>query len=173
MWWGPVCVGLFQKTFAVITFTRSLSKTQEEENGIFVLTEARWKLSGSDFTDLASVGPQAIGSEGLAPDQDRVLSDSVGRLQQGLHAERHCLHTLPVPVPLKQGTVQWRDDHLIAKHLRGMRNWLENVTINNVYPDRKHLKSRDLLLFLFSELAAFKFWPAEEKKQSVDVTLDG
>lgn len=47
------------------------------------------------------------------------------------------------------------------------------LRVNTVYPDRKHLKSRDLLLFLFSELAAFKFWPAEEKKLSVDVTLDG
>lgn len=67
---------------------------------------------------LATVSPQAVGSDGFAPNQDRVLSDAVGRLQQGLHTERHCLHTLPVPVPLEQGTVQWWDDHFIAKNLQ-------------------------------------------------------
>ena len=29
MWWGRVCVGLFQKTSAMMTLTHSLSKTQE------------------------------------------------------------------------------------------------------------------------------------------------
>lgn len=71
------------------------------------------------FTDLATIGTQAICSNGFAPNQDSVLSNSIRRIQQRLHTERHCLHTIPVPVPLKQGTIQRRDDHLIAKHLQG------------------------------------------------------
>lgn len=77
-----------------------------------------------DFTNLPTVGSQTIGGEGFAPNQDGVLSDSVGRLQQRLHTERHCLHTLPVPVPLKQGTVQRGNDHLIAKHLQEVNRCL-------------------------------------------------
>lgn len=85
-----------------------------------------------DFTDLAAVGSQAVGGEGFAPNQDSVLSDSVGRLQQRLHAERHCLHTLPVPVPLKQGTVQRGNDHLIAKHLQeAKRMFILGVRVKN------------------------------------------
>lgn len=67
---------------------------------------AAFNCNQSFTTDLATVCTKAISSERFAPNQNSVLPDSVGRLQQGLHAERHCLHTLSVPVPLEQGTVQ-------------------------------------------------------------------
>lgn len=87
-------------------------------------------------SDLSAVGAQAVGGERLAADQDGVFSDAVGRLQQGLHAERHCLHTLAVAVPLEQGAVQRRDHHLAAKHLRWRPNKRKFLTNAFIFRDR-------------------------------------
>lgn len=67
---------------------------------------------------LATVDSQTICSERFSSNQHSVLTNTVRRLEQGLHTKRNSLHAFPVPVPLKQSAVQRRDEHLIPRHLK-------------------------------------------------------
>lgn len=58
---------------------------------------------------LATIDSQAVGSERFSSHQHGVLSDTVRRVEQGIHTKRDGLHALPVPVPLKQTSIQRRD----------------------------------------------------------------
>ena len=70
------------------------------------------------FTYLSTICTESVCSERLSSNQDNIISKFIRRFKKWFNCKRNCFHTLPVPVPLEEVSIQGRDDHLIPKYLK-------------------------------------------------------